>query len=45
VEKKKEKRKKLSSDLCLKLSEKRGSTLTHKAQNIKHQYQDWTPKE
>jgi hypothetical protein len=28
-----------------KLSYKKGSTLPHKAQNTKRQYQDWTPKE
>jgi hypothetical protein len=28
-----------------KLSNKKGSTLPNKAQNTKHQYQDWTHKE
>jgi hypothetical protein len=34
-----------SSSLHPKLSDKRGSTLPHKTQNIKHQYQDWMPKD
>jgi hypothetical protein len=38
-------KKKFSSYLLPKLSDKRGRTIPHKAQNTKHQYQDWTPKE
>jgi hypothetical protein len=38
-------RKKHSSCFHPKLSNKRGSTVTHKAQNTKCQHQDWTPKE
>jgi hypothetical protein len=44
-EKKKKKKKKHSSHHNPKLSDKRGNTLSHKAQNTKHQYRDWTPKE
>jgi hypothetical protein len=39
------KEKKTSSCLYLKLFDKTGSTLPHKAQNTKHQYQDWMSKE
>jgi hypothetical protein len=42
---KKKKERKPSSHIHPKLSNKRGSTLPHKAQNTKCQYQDWTPKE
>jgi hypothetical protein len=35
----------LSSCLSPRLPDKRGSTLPHKTQNTKHQYQDWMPKE
>jgi hypothetical protein len=42
---KKKKKRKTYSYLHLKLSDKTASSLPHKAQNNKHQYQDWTPKE
>jgi hypothetical protein len=44
TEKKREK-KKTSSHLHRNLSNKRGRTHPHKAQNTKHQYQDSTPNE